>query len=131
MNDAFHRLYQWYVWVAGSVSDETVITLIRIALLFAVPTIILYWTFINGQREGAARFLASIVAEGIVLALPIPVPYDMVPRAWILAICAIALGYLPGILPFLIVREAGRQQRLRKGLYAAAGILTVVGLLWR
>lgn len=130
MNDIFHRIYCWYVSWAGNISDDRSIMLVRLALLFAVPSIILYWTFVNRQRQGTARFVGCMLADGLVLALPLRVPYDMTARAWILAVAVTCLMFLPGMLPFLMVPEAGSQLRLRRKLYVTAALLVVVGLLW-
>ena len=119
-----------YVGWAGNVGDDKLSMLVRVALLFAIPEAILYWSFVNNRREGAARFLACLLADGVILALPIPVPYETTARAWIIAISAVALACLPGMLPFMIFPEVGRQQRLRRGLYVFAGFLLIIGMLW-
>jgi uncharacterized membrane protein len=130
MQDIFHQLYEGYIRWAGCVPDAALITLLRLTLLFAVPTAILYWSFISGRREGFGRLLTAIIADGLVLAMPIRLPFDSTARALILSICVLLLAYLPGALPFLVYREAGRQRRLRTGLYVVLGVLLVVGLIW-
>ena len=119
-----------YVGWAGNIGDDKLIMLVRLALLFATPQATLYWYFTNNRRENVSRFLACLLADGVILGLPISVPYDTTARAWILAISAIGLACLPGILPFLIFPEVGRQQRLRRGLYVFAGFLLIIGMLW-
>ncbi len=130
MNDAFYRVYEWFVQWAGSVPDDKLVTVIRLTLLFLVPMAIYYAAFINGQRGGVARLVAAIVADGLILSVPLRVPYDTTARAWILTGCIMLLVYIPGAHPFLVHREAGKQNRLRRGLYILMGILLVVGLLW-
>lgn len=63
MNDVFHRIYEWYIIWAGSMPDEKLITIIRLTLLFAVPTAIYYWAFISQHREGFGRFVANAPLE--------------------------------------------------------------------
>ncbi|MDD5677081.1 MAG: hypothetical protein PHW60_03695 [Kiritimatiellae bacterium] len=130
MDDIIHRLYEAYITWAGTIPDLKLITIIRLTLLFAVPTAIYYWAFISGRREGFGRFLASVLADGLILAIVIRVPHDVTARAWILTVCVLLLAYLPGVHPFFVYREAGRQKRLRTGLYVLMGILLLAGLLW-
>ena len=130
MQDMFHQRYELFINWAGSVPDGGLITIIRLTLLFAVPTAIYYWAFISRHREGFGRFIASFLADGLVLAIPIRVPYDVTARAWILTMCVLLLAYLPGAHPFFVYKEAGRQRRLRIGLYALMGTLLLIGMLW-
>lgn len=130
MEDIFHRFYEWYINWAGSVPDGRLITIIRLTLLFAMPTAIYYRAFISRNREGFGRFVASFLADGLVLAIPIRVPYDVTAKAWIFTLCVLLLAYLPGIHPFLVYKEAGRQRRLRIGLYVLMGMLLLIGMLW-
>lgn len=130
MNDVFHRIYEWYIIWAGNVPDRRLITIIRLTLLFAVPAAIYYWTFISRHREGFGRFIASFLADGLVLAIPIRVPSDVTARAWIFTMCVLLLAYLPGMLPFLVCKAAGCQRRLRIGLFMLAGTLLLIGMLW-
>ena len=130
MNDVFHRIYECYINWAGSMPDGRLITIIRLTLLFAVPTAIYYWAFISRHREGFGRFLIAFIADFLVLAIPISVPHDVTAKAWIVTICVLLLAYLPGVHPFFVYREAGRQKRLRTGLYVLMGTLLVAGLLW-
>lgn len=130
MDDYFHRIYGLYIDWAGNIPDSKLLTIIRLTLLFAVPTAIYYWAFISGRRGGFSRLVAAVLADGLVLAVPIHAPYDLTARAWIFTGCIMALAYSPGSLPFLVYREAGRQRRLRLGLYVLMAVLLVVGLLW-
>ena len=130
MQDIFHRIYEWYVGWAGNLSDGKLIAMIRLTLLFAAPTAVYYWTFISGNREGFGRFAVAVLTEGLVLAMPLRVPCDETARASILTICALLLVYLPGVHPFLVYREAGRQRRLRIALYVVMGTLLLIGMLW-
>ena len=129
MDDIYHKLYERYVAWAGTVPEGKLTVLIRLTLLFLVPSAILYWAFVNGRRTGGARFLLLIVAELLVLATPIPLPNVAVVRAWILILAVFAVICLPGMLPFLLVPEAGRQRRLRRVFYAVALVMVVIGLL--
>ena len=130
MQDLFHRFYEGYIGWAGTVPDGKLITIIRLTLLFAAPTAIYYWAFISGKREGFGRLAAAIIADGLVLALSIRVPYETTARAWILTGCLMLLAYLPGALPFLVHKQAGCQRRLRTGLYVLMGLLILIGMLW-
>ncbi len=130
MNDTYHRFYCWYIGLAGSVPDGKLITIVRLTLLFAAPTAIYYRAFISRNREGFGRFVAAIAADGLILAMPIRVPYDTTARAWLLAGCLLLLAYIPGAHPFLVYKEVGRQRRLRTGMYVAVVFLLFVGLLW-
>ena len=130
MEDFFHRLNAAYIPWAGSIPDMKLIAIIRLTLLFAVPVAIYYWAFISQHREGFGRFLIAFIADFLVLAIPISVPHDVTAKAWIVTICLLLLAYLPGVHPFFVYREAGRQKRLRTGLYVLMGTLLVAGLLW-
>ena len=130
MQDIFHRFYEWYLGWAGNLPDGKLVTIVRLTLLLAVPTAIYYWAFISKNREGIGRFIAAFIADGLVLSCPIRLPADTTARAWLLTLCILLLAYLPGALPFLVYREAGRQRRLRTGLYVLMGGLLLVGLLW-
>ena len=130
MQDIFHRFYEWYLGWAGNIPDGKLITIVRLTLLFAAPTAIYYWVFISGRRQGLGRLAAAIAADGLICAMPIRTPYDAAARAWILTGCLLLLAYMPGALPFLVFKEAGRQRRLRTGLYVLMGGLLLVGLLW-
>ena len=130
MDDLFYRSYEWYIGWAGNVPDGKLITVVRLTALFAVPTAIYYWAFISGHREGVGRLLAAVLADGLILAIPIRVPYDITARVWILTVCLLALASLPGAGPFFVFKEARRQRRLRTGLYVLMGVLLLVGLLW-
>lgn len=130
MNDFFNRVYVWFEGWAGGVPDEKLITIIRLTLLFLAPMAIYYAAFINGNRGGLGRLVAAIIADGLILSMPIRPPYNITARAWILTGCIILLIYIPGAHPFLVYKEAGRQQRLRRGLYILMGMLLVTGLLW-
>lgn len=130
MNDVFNRAYVWFAGWAGSVPDEKLGTVIRLTLLFLTPMAIYYSAFINGNRGGLGRLVAAIIADGLILSMPIRVPYDITTRAWILTGCLLLLAYIPGAHPFLVYKEAGKQKRLRRGLYILMGLLLVAGLLW-
>ena len=130
MQDIYHQLYESYIQWAGCVSDTWLITLMRITLLFAVPTIVFYWTFITNYRRGFARVFVSIIGIGVVLWIPLQVPSEELTRAWILAICVLLLLYLPGAIPFLVFKEAGRQRRFRTALYGLLLVLLLVGMIW-
>lgn len=130
MEDMFHRGYEAYIVLAGNIPDAKLITIIRLTLLFAVPTAIYYWAFISGRREGFGRFIAAVLADGLILATTIRVPYDITAKAWILTVCVLLLAYLPGVHPFFVYKEAGRQRRLKMGLYVLMGTLLVIGMLW-
>jgi len=130
MNDLFHRFYEWYIGWAGNVPDDNLIAIIRLTALFAAPTAIYYWAFISDNREGVGRLLAAVLADGLILAVPIMVPQDITARAWILTVCLMALASLPGVCPFFVFKEPRRQRRLTTGLYVLMGVLLLVGLLW-
>jgi len=130
MNDLFHRLYESYVAWAASMPDAKLSTIIRLTLLFAAPTAIYSAAFAAGHREGLRRLAAALLADGLILAVRIPLPHEPTTRAWTLTTCLLLLAYLPGIHPFLVCRQVGRQRRLRTGLYLLMGALLLVGLLW-
>ncbi len=130
MQDIFHRFYEWYIGWAGNVPDGKMASLLRLTLLFAAPTAIYYWAFVSGHRAGFGRLLAAIVADGLILAMPIWLPYNDMARAWLLAGCVCALACIPVAHQFLFFKEVGRQRRLRKWMYILMGILALVGLIW-
>jgi len=130
MQDIFHQSYESYIQWAGRISDTRLITLMRVTLLFAVPTLVFYWTFITNYRRGFGRIFVSLVGIGVVLWMPLQVPWECMARAWILTICVLLLLYLPGAIPFLVFKEAGRQRRFRTALYGLLLVLLLVGMIW-
>lgn len=130
MNDIFHVFSDRSVEWVGSISDPRFSAVVRLFILFAVPAVIYYWGFVNQFREGSWRCIAAIIIDALVLAIPIPAPEMESARAWILILCVVGLVFLPGFIPFLIYREAGKQQRLRVALYVLMATLFLVGIVW-
>ena len=128
-DDIFHRWSLDYIRWGGYLPDAKLVTLIRILLLFAVVTLVYYWTFITQRRKVFARVLLSVIGVGLILAFPIKLPQNEVLRAWILTLSIVVAFGLPAILPFFAVREAGRQPHLKAVLYAVLAALLLIGMI--
>lgn len=92
---------------------------LRALLLFGVPFSLCAWAFLRGNESVMVQSLLLVV--GLMLAATIPVQKFTIEnrfvKGWVVAIACVLVGFIPALLPSVLVRELGRQRKLRVVFY--------------
>ncbi len=115
MDDIIRDLYIAYIRWANNHDIRTISLILRLFVLFCIPTILCLASFQMGCRLGVIQFTLFLI--GIIAAIEIPLDQIIYTtntiRAWIFTLSFVLTIGLMGILPLLLTPTFRTQNKIR------------------
>lgn len=134
--DTLGQLFQSYVNGVSHMSDSTLYTLLRLAVMLILTTIVCGRTHANLRQEiehGTLiplQWILAFAVSFLVLSLPIPrLTFFGPSRAFVFTVALMAISILPWRLAKLLLPTAGHQKVLGVVIYVLIGMILVLNFI--